>query len=72
MSDNELIRVWSRKEIDEAAEHMPEHTSMVRTRISWRLLKLLIDYAASQGDFIEIISVHGALEDAELHFFRRG
>jgi len=68
----EAIRVWTRKEIEEAAAQYPEHTSMIKTRISFKLLKLLIDYADSQGDQIEVISAHGNLEEAELHFFRRG
>jgi len=68
----EVIRVWSRQEIEAAAELVPEETSVVRARISWKLLKLMIDFAASQGDEIEIISARDDPENAELHFFRRG
>lgn len=70
--DGEAIRVWSRQEIEAAAAVEPEISSMIKTRISMRLLKLLIDYAAERGDYIEIISARGDLENAELHFFRRG
>ena len=68
---SEAIRVWTRKEIEEAAAVTPEHTSSLKVRISLKLLKTIIDFAESNGERIEIVSAHGSLEEAELHFFRR-
>ena len=69
---SEAIRVWTRREIEEAAAVTPEHTSMIKVRISMKLLKALIDLAETKDEHIEVISAHGTLEEAELHFFRRG
>lgn len=66
------IRVWTRPEIEEAAAVNPESASYLRVRISMKLLKTLIDWAAEHGDYIEIISAHGHNLDADLKFFRRG
>lgn len=66
------IRTWTRAEIEDAAAADPESASYLRVRISMKLLKAMIDFAASQGDYIEIISAHGSGTDAELKFFRRG
>jgi hypothetical protein len=68
---SEAIRVWTRKEIEEAAERHPEAASSLKVRISLRLLKTIIDFAEANGERIEIISAHGSLDEAELHFFRR-
>lgn len=68
------IRVWTRPEIEEAAQREPEVMSYLRVRITMKLLKLMIDFAESNGELIEIISAHSdsVNHDAQLKFFKRG
>lgn len=68
------IRTWTRPEIEELAAAEPEYLSYLRVRISAKLLKSLIDFAESHGEYIEIISAHAGNSgvDADLKFFRRG
>lgn len=68
------IRTWTRPEIEALALAEPESLSYLRVRISVRLLKSLIDFAAEHGTHIEIISAHAGQNgvDADLKFFRRG
>lgn len=68
---SETVRVWTRKEIEERAAVDPESASYIRMRVSVKFLKTLIDFAAANGEIIEIISARGEIGDAELHFFRR-
>lgn len=70
MSDT--IRVWTRKELEEAAAIAPEGRTMLRVAISPRLLLLLIEWQEDQGsDRIEMLSAYGDPDRCELRFFKR-
>lgn len=73
MSD--VLRSWTRPEIEAAAERQPEAASFLRVRISMKLLKTIMDWAYDHGEIIEIVTAQHAGPspvDAELHFFKRG
>lgn len=70
MSDT--IRVWTRREIEEAAAIQPEGRTMLRLSISPKLLLLLIDYQSERtGEQVELLSAYGNPDNIELRFFRR-
>lgn len=70
----DVVRSWTRPEIEEAAAGPEDVRSYLRVRITMKLLKLMIDFGEANGEYIEIISAHAGKtgEDAELKFFRRG
>ena len=68
----DTIRVWTRKELEEAAAIEPEGRTMLRVAISPKLLLLLCEWQEKNGDErIEILSAYGDPESVELRFFRR-
>jgi hypothetical protein len=68
----DTIRVWTRKEIEEAAAVEPEGRTMLRVAISPKLLLMLIDWFDERsGERTEILSAYGNPEACELRWFRR-
>ena len=70
MSDT--IRVWTRRELKEAAENDPNERSMLRVAISPKLLLLLMDFQEENGgNRVELMSAYGDPLNCELRFYRR-
>ena len=68
----DTIRVWTRSELEQAAENDPNERSMLRLAISPRLLLLLLEYQEANGaDRCELLSAYGDPERCEVRFFRR-
>ena len=68
----DTIRVWSRKELEEAAAVEPEGRTMLRMAISPRALLAVIDWYESRGDErVEVLSAYGDPDRCELRFFKR-
>lgn len=67
----DTIRVWTRRELEEAAAVEPEGRTMIRVAVSPRLLLHLIEFVEQKGERVEMLSAYGDPDRCELRFFRR-
>ena len=68
----DTIRVWTRKELEEAAAVEPEGRTMLYVSISPKLLLMLIDWQERVGgERVELLSAYGDPLKCELRFFKR-
>lgn len=69
---NDTIRVWTRKELEDAAAVEPEGRTMLRVAVTPRLLLRVIEWTEAQGaERCEVLSAYGNPEACEVRFFRR-
>lgn len=68
MSDT--IRIWTRKELEQAALDDPNERSMLKVSISPGLLLLLMDYQSQRGGRVELMSAYGDPANCEFRFYR--
>lgn len=68
----DTIRVWTRRELEEAALGDPNERSMLKVSISPKLLLLLMDFQEENGgNRVELMSAYGDPLNCELRFFHR-
>ena len=67
----DTIRVWTRKELEEAAAIEPEGRTMLKVAVSPKLLLMLIEFQEQKGERVEMLSLYGDPDHCELRFFRR-
>ena len=68
----DTIRVWTRRELEEAAANDPNERTMLRVAISPKLLLLLMEYQERDGrERVELMSAYGDPLNCELRFFKR-
>lgn len=67
----DTIRVWTRKELEEAAAIEPEGRTLLRVAVSPRFLLSVIDFVEQKGTRVEVLSAIGDPDRCELRFFRR-
>ena len=68
---NDTIRRWTRRELEDAAAIQPEGATMLRLAITPLALLRLLEWAESQCDRIEMLSLYGDPERCEVRFFRK-
>lgn len=67
----DTIRVWTRKELEDAAAIEPEGRVMLRVAVSPKLLLMLIEWQEQKGERVEMVSAYGDPLNCELRFFKR-
>jgi len=67
----DTIRIWTRRELEDAAAIEPEGRTMLRVTASPRFLLGLIEFMEQRGERVEMLSAYGDPDRCELRFFRR-
>jgi hypothetical protein len=68
---SETLRVWSRKELEEAAAIEPEGSTMLKVAATPRFLLGLVEFMEQRGERVELVSLYGDPTACELRLFRR-
>jgi hypothetical protein len=67
----DTIRIWTRRDLEEAAAIEPEGRTMLRVLATPLFLLRMVEYAETRGDRIEMLSAYGDPNGCEIRFFRR-
>lgn len=67
----DTIRVWRRSELEEAAAIEPEGSTLIKIAASPRFLLAVVEFMEQQGNRVEVLSLYGDPNSAEVRVFRR-